>query len=118
MALGKLKLLRPLYLLYLPFVFWNPRKLYSEHPSRSFKPLVLERFKIWIAQFFPKPEELNRDTAPRPAINDGKRLLPVSIPGESKFVAPFILVIASWMWSYFTLRFGAGLITGGDEAKQ
>ena len=86
MALGKLKLLRPLYLLYLPFVFWNPRKLYSEHPSRSFKPLVLERFKIWIAQFFPKPEELNRDTAPRPAINDGKRLLPVSIPGERKFV--------------------------------
>ena len=90
----------------------------AEHPSRSFKPLEFERFKIWIAQFFPKPEELNRATATRPVINDGKCLLPVSIPGESKFVAPFILVIASWMWSYFTLRFGAGLITGGDEAKQ
>lgn len=29
-----------------------------------------------------------------------------------------ISVIANWMWSYFTLRFGVGLITGGDEAEQ
>lgn len=26
-----------------------------------------------------------------------------------------IAVVASWMWSYFTLRFGVGLITGGNE---
>ena len=29
-----------------------------------------------------------------------------------------ISVIANWMWSYFTLRFGVGLITGGDAQEQ
>jgi hypothetical protein len=51
-------------------------------PRLGFKPLEFERFKTWIAQFFPKPEKLNRAAATHPVIDDGKRLFRVSIPGD------------------------------------
>ena len=46
------------------------------------KPLEFERFKTWVAQFFPKPEELNGAAATHPIVDDGKGLLRVPIPGD------------------------------------
>jgi hypothetical protein len=47
--------------------------------SLSSKPLEFERFKIRIAQLFPKPKKLDGAAAAHPIVDDGKRLLRVPI---------------------------------------
>jgi hypothetical protein len=46
------------------------------------KPLEFERFKTWIAQFFPKTQEFNGAATAHPVVDDGKRFLRIPIPGD------------------------------------
>jgi len=57
----------------------------SSHRGKYSVPifaLEFERFKTWVAQFFPKSQEFDGAAATHPVVDDRKRLLRVSVLGD------------------------------------
>ena len=91
--------------------------------SLIFKPLEFERFKTRVAQFLPKSEKLDGAAAAHPIVDDRKRLLRVSIPGDVRQRDEVLVVLRddgdgrplNFDAGAFGFAHGCGLLCGGDS---